>query len=308
MLSQHFSRQCLDRHSQWQCYLGLACGKFNVIDHEIPFYVMDRNYSQLWPNEVKGDVLDPVCFSYDTAEISPYCPSSSFDVVNAWVSAFQNEWLAPSICVQIQNTAANQGDVMIRYLASESDNMYTGHTKTSTIMTRDAKNLGNYYTAFETWSLEGASRTINHPIFKPYLNESLIFQKPVVESECAVIFSDQHVAEVKFPHTSLSSPPLNPDDNQHWMVPLNFTASNFDFSHGNIPTFNETLLSQNISQNISDSFLFQWIDLTNYAKVPLLGALSAFPFSNGLNISLAIMSCSFDAQWLPVSLSLDPTK
>ena len=45
----------------------------------------------------------------------------------------------------------------------------------------------------------------------------------------------------------------------------------------------------------SDSFLFQWIDLTNYAKVPLLGALSAFPFSNGLNISLAIVSCSSDA-------------
>ena len=159
----------LPRLGLWNVTLSI----FNVADHEIPFYVMDRSCSQLWPNEVKGDDLDPVCFSYDTAEISPYCSSSSFNVVNAWESAFQNEWLAPNISVQIHKTAANQGDAMIRYLASESDNIYTGHTKSSTIMARDAKNLGDYYTAFETRSLEGAFRNINQPIFKPYLNESL---------------------------------------------------------------------------------------------------------------------------------------
>lgn len=261
---------------------------FNTPDHKTNSYYLQGGSSMLWPEHVTVDIVPPECLN-NTAADPTVCPSQGFDNIRSWVGMQQSQLLQPNVSLKDSST--------IRYLTSSANGDHdSGWTATSSVSIRDARDLGDYWDYALTWGLDIAS--IYRPTLIPFLASSPGLQKPLVQVQCTAYYDVPTLREIEFPHKGLNSWPLQTYQNATWLWPVDFSASVRDSSSQN-PLFNETFPGY----DIQDEIYFEWVDMTNFSEGLTLGALSVFWTGNG---STAVVPCTIDAHWAPVSISLDP--
>ncbi len=261
---------------------------FNTPDHKPNSYYLQGGPSMFWPEHLTVDMIPPGCLDHTVADPAG-CPYQGFDNVMAWTVRRQDQELQPNISIENYNT--------IRYLTSSANRyLNSSWTATSSVSIRDARDLGNYWEYVLSWGVDIAK--INRPTMIPFIADSPGFQKPLVQVQCAAYYDAQSLDEIVFPHDHLNSWPLQTYSNTTWAMPVNFSADVRDSSSQN-PLFN--IEFQDYS--IQDEIFFEWIDMTNFTEGLTLGALAVFWTGNG---STAVVPCTIDAHWVPVSIFLDP--
>lgn len=261
---------------------------FNTLDHQPNSYYLQGGPSLFWPEHLTVDMVPPGCLNYTAADPTA-CPYQGFENVMTWAGRHQNQGLQPNISLEDYST--------IRYLTSSANgDLNSGWTATSSVSIRDARDLGNYWDYVLSYSLDIAK--INRPTLIPFIADSPGLQKPLVQVQCAAYYDAHSLREIEFPHDRLNSWPLQTYQNATWAMPVDFSASVRDSSSQN-PLFNETFSDY----NIQDEIFFDWVDMTNFTQGLTLGALAVFWTGNG---STAVVPCTIDAHWTPVSIFLDP--
>ena len=261
---------------------------FNAVDHKSsPYYLQATDFT-LWPEHLTVDMIPPGCMD-DTLSDTTGCPNQGFENVLAWVGRNQNQGFQPNVTIENYDT--------VRYLTSSSaGDVDSEWTVTSTVSIRDARDLGDYWDYIRAYELDIAR--INRPILIPSIVNGSGFQKPVVQAQCSAYYGLSSLREIEFPHSYLVSWPLSSYQDASWTMPVNFSASVRDSSSQH-PIFNENIQGH----HIQDEIYFQWIDMKNFTGAPALGALASFWTKNG---STALIACTIDAHWAPVSIFLDP--
>lgn len=234
------------------------------------------------------DIVPPGCLNQTADWI--VCPYQGFDNIMDWVDMQHSQLLQPN--VSLKDFSA------IRYLTSSANGDHiSGWTATSSVSIRDARDLGDYWDYALAWGLDIVS--IYRPTLIPFLVSGPGLQQPLVQVQCTAYYDVPTLREIEFPHKGLNSWPLQTYQNATWVLPVDFSASVRDSSSQN-PLFNETFSRY----NIQDEIFFEWVDMTNFSDGLTLGALSVFWTGNG---STAVVPCTIDAHWAPVSIFLDPT-
>ena len=261
---------------------------FNTPNHEPNPYYLQGDSSVIWPEHVTVNILPPGCLN-NTAADPTVCPYQGFQNVLNWAHRQQDQNLQPNVSLEDFST--------VRYLTSSANgDLYSGWTATSSVSIRDARDLGNYWDYALTYGLDIAS--IYRPTMVPFIASSPGLQKPLVQAQCTAYYDVANLREIEFPHKDLNSSPLQTYQNATWPWPVNFSGSVRDSSSRN-PLFDEVFPGYDIQDQIS----FEWVDMTEFSDGISLGALSVFWTGNG---STAVVPCTIDAHWVPVSIFLDP--
>ena len=260
---------------------------FNTPTHKPNSYYIQADTSDLWPEHLTTNNLAPGCLDGTTGD-DTLCPNHGFETVGDWASRHQNQGLPPNISIIDYNT--------VRYLTSSTDDQTTGWSISSSVSIRDARDLGNYWDYVLRLDVDVVD--INRPTLIPAIASGIDFHKPLVQVQCSAHYDVESLREIEFPHDQLNSWPLMSYSNDSWTMPVDFSANIRD-SATLSPLFNETIQGH----HLRDEIFFEWVDMANYTGAPALGALAAFWTGNG---STAVLACTVDAHWAPVSIFLDP--
>ena len=250
---------------------------------------LNRTAEELWPQNIDNAIYTShTCIANDNWQD---CAVRAMDVLSVWISSHQMQGTAPNI-------SNFQDSEVTRYLTSEGgppDN--SSWTVASTVGANFGRTLVHYW----DWILENTTlpAKVNRPLIQPhFVDKAMKIRKPLVQASCQTYLNPdwQHDA-FEFPHSDLTTPPLDNFKDEIWSLPNDFVlelkGNNSDIG--------------NVNDTNRPGVLFDWFDTASaFPGAPSLGAVIIFKASNGSSLQNALSTCSFDGRWAPVDLYLDP--
>ena len=245
------------------------------------------NLSSLYPVDISLDAQtqqtclasgseNPVGWSTESG-----CPSGGYLGIQDWVESARNQNQAPNI------TMFESDFDVERYLSAGATR--GPYSVASTVTVRSARMLVGMWQYSQSFDLQLGK--LGRPIITPSITGKQSFKKPLVQVQCGNLSGpspSNGLITLQYPHDQLVTPSNQSYGGQVWSLPLPEGVAN--------PMINVTSPHQQIMG-------FDWVDLSQFAGRPMIGA--AFVFSTP-SIPVAYLPCTIDAAWAPVNAWLDP--
>lgn len=247
------------------------------------FTYLNASHSYLWPSQIDGSIVPEDCNGTNLIDVPKKCPYADMVAITNWGSEYMNNFTPPNITASIN---AN----MVRYLGASNFDGKRGYSVVTTGMNHITRGLGDIW-HYAVRHPRVTMRTYGRP--KLSLSSQSYTQpimRPLVQSQCAPAQDITDVAdayEVSFP-TDL-------------LVP----SAGEIFSHQ---------LSQTVNVSISQTYspAVNFVDLSEAAGKPLLGAVIGMSFGNGRKLgfnrdnAVGLIACTIAPHWIPTNMSADP--
>lgn len=238
--------------------------------------------SQLWPTTVSRDLLSSPwvlpetgnCLA-DVAYEDPVCPSGGFGDIAAWAAGHMSRATEPNITVKDLPSGVS------RYLTSNTFNQSHGWAVTSIVGLRQARDAANFWQYLK--AIKAPIASVQRPLIRPSLANSLPMKKPVVQAQCKLFKMDDAAhEEVTFPISAIRSPSLHYNKQTPWRVP-------------------GTVNMSGPSNGVVD---FHWVDMSTYTdEAGFMGAVLVSKTPDG---STGVIPCTIMSHWSPVNIWSDP--
>lgn len=247
------------------------------------------NYSSLYPIDISLDSeTQQMCLASGSENPSGRstesgCPSGGYLGIQDWVNSARDQNQAPNI------TMFESDFDVERYLSASTNNISGDYSVASTVTVRSARMLVGMWQYSQTYGLELGK--LGRPIITPSLTGNQSFKKPLVQVQCGNITGPSPgdgPTTLQYPHGQLVTPSNKSYGDEAWSLPLPEGVVN--------PMINVTSPHPQLMG-------FDWVDLTQFAGRPMIGA--AFVFSTP-STPVAYLGCTIDAAWAPVNAWLDP--
>ena len=247
------------------------------------FTYLNASQSSMWPSYVNGSMVPEVCDGSYLIDIPKNCPYADMVAITNWGKEYLSQFSPPNITV---STNAN----MVRYLGGSDFHDERGYSVVTTGMNHITRALGDiwlYATRHPRVLMQYYGRPKITVSTQDYAQPIM---RPLVQTQCA---PPQDITDVDEIYEAL------------------FPADQLTPSSGQ--TFAPSL-SQKVNISISRTYTpaVNFVDLSEAAGKPLLGALVGMNFGYARNLSFnrdtasGLIACTIAPHWVPTNMSADP--
>ena len=247
------------------------------------FTYINFTQSYMWPSHINGSIVPEECDGSYLIDIPKKCPYADMVAITNWGKEYLNQFSPPNI------TASTNANI-VRYLGGSNYYDKRGYSVVTTGMNHITRALGDiwlYATRHPSVPMQHYGRPKITLSTQDYAQPIM---RPLVQTQCA---SPQDITDVdEIYEASFPADQLIPSSGQTFAPSL---------SHK---------VDVSISRTYSPAINF--IDLSEAAGKPLLGALVGMNFGNARDLSFSrdtasgLIACTIAPHWVPTNMSADP--